>query len=400
MSKLPPQNELRLLLISSLAVSALSYVTNFFLANSMGSEGFGQYTYALVLGVLLGQLVAFGSVETGMRLKVNYGDDALDWILAARVLNFFVVVIGAFAVFLVSFDITVLLALIVTLNALSFATHYEARGRNVRYAYVFFVERILIACSIWIGLLFLDNSLMGWVFTALALFQSISLVFQYLENRTAKRDIKWVEVLNVYKEGLFVLIFSLAKFSFGGGVRIIIYNQLGEERMGVFAAAWQFIPLSTLYFAQITKVWRLRITISLSERDGNEFWRHLKAMLCYTLIPCFLAAAVFWLFGGSMTGLILSSDYRDVSLLMPYIGAYFLIVGFDSVIVLLAIANNRAMLACAVYSAFGAITILACIFLAKNYGLEGYIVTILLGHCCATITLGAALSFSSARRLR
>ena len=81
-------SEFRLLLVASLALSMLSYITNIFLANAMGPDIFGKYSYALVLGALFGQLVFFGTAEMGVRLKINHGDAALDWILTLKLVNF------------------------------------------------------------------------------------------------------------------------------------------------------------------------------------------------------------------------------------------------------------------------------------------------------------------------
>lgn len=400
MSKSSTFFELRLLVMAGLAMSGLSYVTNLLLANSMGPESFGIYTYALVLGALFGEVVFFGSTETGIRLKTNYGADALDWILTARIVNFLLVLIGAVIAFLINREIAVLFALVVTLNSLSFATQYEAQGRNVRYASVYLVERILITFFIWIGLLYLDSHLMVWVFGTMAVFQCASLFIQCIENRITKISFSSKGLFTVYKEGLFVFVFSLSKFAFGGVTRILIFNQLGGERMGVFAAAWQFIPLSTLYFAQTTRTWRLRITESLRDGDSYEFSQNLKAVTLFVMVPSLLAAIVFWVFGNTIIGLLLSSNYRDAGSLMPYIGAYFLVVGFDSVIVLLAIATSRAMLAGMIYLVFGGLTILACLLLVKDQGLEGYLLTIVLGHFLAAAVLGVALSRSVRRSLQ
>lgn len=386
--------------MSGLALSGLSYVTNLLLANSMGPESFGQYTYALVLGTLFGQAVVFGSTETGIRLKTNYGAEALDWILTARIVNFLLVLIGAVTAYLINSEEAVLFALVVTLNSLSFATQYEAHGRNVRYASVFLVERILITLFIWFGILFLDSHLMAWVFGTMALFQGASLFFQYIENRTTKISFQCKGLFNVYKEGLFVLVFSLSKFAFGGVTRLLIFNQLGGERMGIFAAAWQFVPLSTLYFAQTTRTWRLRITEALRDGDSYEFSQNLKALTLFVMVPSLLAAIVFWVFGHTIIGLLLTSEYRDAGPLMQYIGAYFLVVGFDSVIVLLAIAKSKAMLAGMIYLVFGGLTILACLLLAKDHGLEGYLLTIVLGHFLAAAVLGVSLSRSVRRSLQ
>lgn len=396
MSKSPFLIELRFLVVASLIMSGFSYITNLFLAYSMGPEIFGQYTYALVLGALFGQVVYFGSAETGINLVTNYGEDALNWILTARIINFLLVSIGTLFVFLINSDTVTLFALVVTLSSLSFATQYEAKGRNVRYASVYLVERILIAIFIWIGLLKFDSHLLLWVFGTILVFQGASLVFQYTEHMATRITLNRKGLFNVYKEGFLVFVFALSKFAFGGVTRILIINQLGAERMGIFAAAWQFVPVSTLYFAQTTKTWRLQITRSLKEGDTDKFLENLKAVTLFVMVPSFFSAVVFWVFGREIIDFLLPSEYHDAGFLMPYIGVYFLVVGFDSVIVLLAIANSMVRLASIIYVAFSGLTIFACLLLSTDAGLERYLLIIVFGHFFAAAVVGGAL-FRSVR---
>ena len=391
MSKSATSLELRLLVISGIVMSGFSYLTNLLLANAMGPENFGQYTYALVLGALFGQVVVFGSTETGIRLQTTFGAEALDWILTAKIVNFLIVLIAGLCVFLINSERAILFALVVTLNSLSLATHYEAQGRNVRYACIFLVERILITLFIWFGIVFLDKYLMVWVFAILALSQIVSIFFQYIENQAMKISFRRHGLLNLYREGFFVLVFSLSKFAFGGVTRLLIFNQLGGERMGIFAAAWQFVPLSTLYFAQTTKTWRLRITEALRDRDFDEFAQNLKALAFFVMIPSLLAATMFSVFGNTIIEFLLTSEYHDAGPLMRYIGIYFLVVGFDSVVVLLAIANSKAKLAAKIYLISGAVTIFVCFFMGEDQGLERYLLTIIIGHFLAVVILGLFL---------
>lgn len=400
MSRHAAFSEFRLLLISGLALSMLSYVTNIFLANAMGPDIFGKYSYALVLGALFGQLVFFGTAEMGVRLKINHGDAALDWILTLKLINFGLLLVTALVSAFFRGDGLLIFGVIVALNSLCFVTHYEVQGRNVRYAIIFLVERALITLSIWIGLLVLDSGYMVWVFSTLAVFQGASLVFQYSENKQYRPSLDIRALFTTYKAGIYVLAFELSKFSFGGITRILIFNQLGEERLGVFSTAWQFVPLSTLYLAQATKAWRLRITESVDACDASAVWRHIRALTIVVMLPTLCASVVFFLVGDRVIALLFSKGYGDAGELMPYIGIYFLVIGFDSIVILLAIATSVARWASIIYLVFGGLTILACLFLMEGRGLQSYMAAIVIGHFSATITLAFFVSHALRRALR
>lgn len=383
--------ELRALVFAGLVLSLLSYATSIMLANTLGPENFGQYTYALVLGTLLGQIVAFGTAEAGVTLKTKYGDKALDWILTTKFVNFVILSIGAFIAFWLSGAMISLFVLIIASNSLSFSTHYETSEQNIRYASIYLVERAIITLQTWVVIFFAERHILLWVFANVAIVQLASLIYQYIDRRVHNIHLNWWGLFKVYNEGLFVLVFSMSKFSFGGITRIIIFYRLGDGYLGLFAAAWQFVPLCTLYFAQTTKTWRLRINESLRARDAFAFSRNLKGLAFFVMVPALVGAVTFSVFGTRIIEFILSDQFKDAAPLMPYVGAYFVIVGFDSIVLLLAIAMGRSTLAGVVYLFFGGVTFIASCLLPSEYGLEGFLMLIVLGHLGAAVALSVNL---------
>ncbi|WP_192808394.1 oligosaccharide flippase family protein, partial [Oceanicola granulosus] len=122
--------ELRSLLFASTLLAALSYATNIFLANRLGPSEFGQYSYALLLGMAFAQFVSFGTDEAGVRLRSSYGMEAMDWVLTTKFLNFAIICTGALAASFLRSDPLVLYAVVVAINGLSYVTSYEVKRRN------------------------------------------------------------------------------------------------------------------------------------------------------------------------------------------------------------------------------------------------------------------------------
>lgn len=386
--------ELRILLIASLSLAALSYVTNIVLASTMGPEIFGRYSYALVLGALFGEVIYFGTSEAGIRLKVRHGDAALGWILTVKLINFGLLLCGVVVGLVFGSDVIALLGLIVALNSLCFSTHYEAHGRNVRYTTIFLVERVMITVALWFGLLIIETDLIVWVFLTLLLVQGGSLTYQYWENRPHQLSFDSCALLRTYREGLFVFVFGLSKFAYGGITRILIFNQLGDERLGIFSAAWQFVPLLTLYFAQVTKAWRLRITEALNARNAEVVRRQVFALAAAIFLPTLSASVALFFFGHQIIDLLFTIEFADAGVLMPYLGVYFLVAGLDTVAMILAIAMSMSRVASMIYFIFGILTVALCLLWMDGRGLEAYMVTIIVGHFCAAAVLTLVITWN------
>lgn len=383
--------EFRILVLFSALQAGLSYVTNIFLANKMGPDIFGQYSYVLVLGSVYTLFVTWGTAESGIRLRATYGDHVLSDILTLKVINFFIAGLSVLVSLVWDDSCLALLSLIAAMNALSYSTHYESKRLNVRFATVFLVERICMSVLFCVGVLFLDGGYITWLFSVMSLVQGASLFFQCLDNREFGLRVKRNSLMNIYRQGFFLMLFSLAKYSFGGITRLIIFQQLGDAKMGVFAAAWQFIPLSTIFFSQAIKAWRLKLTKSLDDRARSEFLRHLASLSLSVLAPAILACLTLTLIGAELIDILFSEKYVDARELIPYIGIYFIIVGLDTVVILLAVAVSAAHFASVIYLIFGSGTVVFCL-VCPGTSLEFYALAIIVGHFLA-VTASAHMVF-------
>ena len=388
--------EFRVLLIASSVLAGLSYLTNVFLANEMGPDIFGKYSYALVLGATMAQFISFGTTETGVRIQGKFGMEAMDWVLSVRIINFALVSLGVLVALLYEFDPLLIFGIISALNALSYSTHYEVQRINIRYAKVYLIERMMITILIWMGILFLDSNYLIFVFSVLFLVQTGALIFQIFDNRQFGLNFKPLLLYGVYKEGFFILIFSLSKFAYAGGTKIIIFQQLGSEKLGVFSTAWQFVPLSTIFFAQATKAWRLSITQSVDSRDLDGFTKHISHLLLAAFGSTGLVCVAFAAFGDELINLLFSDEYTSAADLMPYIGIYLLVVALDSVAILVAIALSSAKTAGLCYAIFGIGTASLSLYFSASQSLETLMIVVIMGHFLAA----SSLTFLSLRKLK
>lgn len=384
-------SEMRLLVMGALALAFLSYVTNIFLANTMGPEIFGKYSYILLVGGLLGQLTFFGTEEMAIRLKGSRGPAALNWILTVRFLNFCLLSTITFLIWLGGEGEEAFLGMIIALNSLSMATHYETQGRNLRYVSIFLLERLTITAALWVGILFIEGNYLVWILLSLALIQCISLAYQYLDIKDIRISNELAKLFIVYQQGFFILVFNLSKFAFGGVTRMLIFDHQGDRQMGIFASVWQFVPLGTLYFAQATKAWRLRITEALDANKRNDVREHILALSMVVMLPTVLSSMLLAIFGDHIIDLLFTDEFRAAAGLMTYLAIYLIVVAMDTIAVLVAISLSMLKIVSLIYIIFGGLVVIACFFVADQYGLEGYFIAIILGHLSAVVALGIAV---------
>lgn len=383
-------SDFRILVFVSLFQAGLSYTTNIYLANKMGVDVFGQYSYVLAIAAFIAMFINWGTAETAIRLKTTYGQYAMNDIFTVRLINFIIIGIVVLVFWVFVSDSIVLLSLIVAMNALSYSTQYEAKSLNVRYAKIYLVERIAISSLICLGLFLLESRYMAWVFSIIFLVQGTSIFFQYIDNTETKLRFKCSYLANVYRQGLFQMLFGLSKYSFGGITRIIIFQVLGDAKMGIFAAAWQFVPLSTIYFSQAVKAWRLKLTEHIDGRVRSEFIKNLTSLSFYVLAPAIFAFFTLAVFGAELIDLLFSVEFVGAKGLMFYIGIYFIVVGLDTIVLLLAVAVSVTHITSVLYLVFGGATVIFCL-MASEPSLEFFVVTIIVGHSLAVATASLAV---------
>ncbi|EAR52146.1 hypothetical protein OG2516_18815, partial [Oceanicola granulosus HTCC2516] len=218
----------------------------------------------------------------------------------------------------------------------------------------------------------------------------------YSDNREFGIRVEVTALSRVYKEGFFILAFNMSKFAYGGFTRITIFHQLGDEKLGIFSTAWQFVPLSTLFFAQVTRTWRLTITQCIKHGDRAAFRKQICSLVITVFAPTLLATTVILLYGGEVIHLVFNDQYAAASELMPFIALYFLVIALDTVSVLLAVALSLSRVVAVAYATFGVVTVLACLVVAELKSLNLLLVTIIAGHFLAA-SVTAALSLVKLR---
>jgi len=312
--------------------SCLGYVLSVSLANYLGPEQFGIYSFVLACGALGTLFVNFGTAETGIKLSLERGASVFNSIIAFRILSLGVIAFCSLIYAAIFLDWYFIGVPVVATAALSFALIYEYRAKNIRASMVYSVERLLYTLAILLGIALHLKLSVAAIFCILLVAQLTSLAFQAFDLRIRLHDLSFSQYEAVLRAGLEQFLYQIGKFGFGGGTRIVIFSALGATASGNFAVAWTFIPLATIYYGQIVKVFRLPLTKTWTSRSYREFKRLLSAFFMALVLPAVLAASLFLCVGGEVIALIFSEEYVAAKDLAPYVGLYFIVAAVDAFI--------------------------------------------------------------------
>lgn len=357
--------ELTSLVFYSGTMAVLAYGTNIFLANTLGPGAFGTYVYLGVLGAIAVQIINFGTNETGPKLYSIHGHIVNDWIFTTKWINFCVLLVATCLYVLSTGSANLIGLLVFALNGLLMSVHYELRKQNIRYTQIHLIEKLLFSFGVISIFLFIEGNVLI-VLSCLLVSQILAFLWQIYDLADVRLRIGFTSLKRVYSAGMFVVIFALSKFTLGGGTRILIFNTMGAEMLGIFTVVWQLVPMSTLYFSQATRVWRLHIVYAIAQKDIKEFKAVIGKFALSVFGPAVLAAIGIYLLGPLMIDVFYEDSYGYAKKLTPLIGVYFIVVGLDTVTFVAAISLSLSRLLAMVFI-IGGVTTIALIWLVSDH---------------------------------
>ena len=359
---------------SNAFVAGLSYISTIGIANHLGVEAFGEYSYILVIGLFFSQLVVFGSDETAIRRYLKNGSGITSSLLFFKITNFCLLAAAILLWVLWSGHDTLILALIVAAQGLSLNSAYEARGKNSTYARVYFFERLSFILLVWSQVWIFGEVSILKIVAALLISTVGSLIVQVWGHRSDLVEKKPTRsILPLWKDGVPLVMFSLSKYVYGGGTRVAIKIGIGYAALGGYSAAWQFVPIATLFLTQVAKIWRLGLTRAIHERNKSNF-KALVARTCATiLMPMALLGIAFFVLGSGLVNLIFSNEFSGALPLVPWISIYFVVIGFDVINSMLWVALGKVRAFSLIFCFFGSICALVLYLWRHEFGLIDFI---------------------------
>lgn len=377
--------EFNILVAVNVVISALSFFGNNGLAVHLGAEKFGQYSYVLILGTLLGQFVIFGTEQTAPGQFVRHGKAIVSEVLFARIINLIIVFNVALVWYFLTNDILILFSIIIAAQGLNLSYIYELDRGSIKHSLIILTERVLFYGCLWLSLLYVNDLTLIHIFLCLFVWTVVSIGFQFKDKITGYGWLKKLPRSSIWSVGFVVLFFSITKYMYGGGTRFFIKSNLTYTDLGLFSLVWQVVPMVTIFLGQAVKTWRLKITDALFHSDLTGLCSSISQMSLLTLGPISIGALVLLSEGARVINWIFPREYSEVVNLLPWLAIYMIVIAFDMIVAVIWIALEKYKLLGALYAVFSLICLGVMWVWGNIFALEDYLATVVICHGASVV---------------
>lgn len=373
--------QLTLLTNYSLIGSAASYFLTIYLANILGSEKFGQYSYILVISSFSIILINWSADQTAP----SYFSEGFT---KEKLFNlvFFIRAIISIIVSVVLFfwkDVNLFVFFsAITLNITVFNLSYlfEINGKNSTYSFIYMLERLIYVLLVVIAIK-LGYTDLRFIFFLYFIVVFISLFVQYFifENKFLKyfKIPKFSDVLFFLKRNFTIVIISFSSFVYGGISRLFIGEKLGLHALGLFSSAMQITVLASIFQAQVERIWRLPLYTAFAEKNKDEIFKNIKSFMKLSTLPSLFGAISLLFLSEFLVDLVFSKDYWPLKKILPLVAIFFVTINLNSLISICWVGINKSS-EYLILSVFSSLIMLSIfVLMPKNTSLTYYIISIL-----------------------
>lgn len=261
------------LAVVNYAQAVIGMLISFYLANRLGADGFGLFSYGIVVGSIVTTAVSFASDRTLVRDLVQ-GANQSAVMTASIVLR---ALVGLFAMLVVliwlKFDsmpeasgrVLVAHSIAGTLFAMSLMGWYDSRYEMHRHGLIMLVEKCLFGLLVFIIIerkngMTIDAVLMASA--GLALSRMVGLAIQVVDVR---RTYSWCSdgcrglLVWLLKQNLSIEAGMMANLLLTHVNQIVLARHLSPVNLGYYSMAFQLITVVTLLQSQVVRLFGPRI---------------------------------------------------------------------------------------------------------------------------------------------
>lgn len=375
--------QLSVLTKNSVIGAAVSYLLTIYLANNLGAEMFGMYSYVLVVSGIIGLLVNYSSDTTAPKmLMVHQSEQSVFNIIISVRVAFMLLSTIALIVAVCLFEFSPISAFgvfCILLTSLNLAFLFEIKGRNIQYSYIFLVERLLYVAFVMVILSVNEPDIFS-IFTLYLISTMISLVVQYklkgayIKTFTLPSKSDFIDVL---RDNFSLVMVAMAQLAYGGFSRLIFEHKYGLAQLGVFSLGLQITAAASIFQAQVERVFRMSICAAIESKDMRSIIAGLKRYLLMSTLPIGLLAMVLTYWSEEFVGLLFSEDYQSLSELFFLFGSFFVIINLNSLMVIYWVALGEKQKYFQISITFAIILLLTLYFLPSSVSVKGFIMCIL-----------------------
>ena len=368
-------------------------LTNVKIANVLGAEIFGIYSYYLAIGEVGSNFVRYGRHKTMTRdliQKPTVFNGLISNTLALGCINllFFLIVVVLFRRQLdVETSFTAFLLIIAPcIGSLDFISVYESLKEMSWHSVYYLIQRLFFLVAVWLFFVIANRLTMKYLSIMLFLSWSIILLMQYWEiiigfGIKVRRYISWSSIWGLYKSNFVIALSCLTGVAFGPVIRMILNEFADSNAVGVYSAGMQIFLISQFLMHQVSRVGNPMMA-EAGKEDGNpEKRRKLCNKYCTIMLITVVPFAIpLLLFPQSITDFIFTEDYYELGKYLPIFAFYLLALSVGIVYTQFLISMRKDKTYFIIYISSALATILVSLILIPKYSLLGAILALCVPH--------------------
>ncbi len=378
----------------NVVVAGLSYILTIALANYLGPQDFGFYSYVLVLAASLTIFIDYATDISAASLMAENKSIKKTFIViySVRILIYIILFGLSWLIFLINFlSPSEKLDLFIGVNALILPALYtsflfELRRKNATFLIIYGVERIIYIIAI-ASLILFDFLEIRIIFLIFLIISISSLFFQLSFNKKyfgKNFSLNISDAIFILKKNYLLVVVNISAFFYGGYSRLILESQYGLETLGIYSAGLQITNAVTILQSQIDRVWRLDISIAIKEQNIKILRKLIKEYFIFTTIPLTFAAFIIYFSSDLIENYFFSESYNGLSSILEILCFFFITLNFDSLSRICWVALGKFK-EYALLSIVAPVSIILILFFSENtYSIESFATFVVVGQLFAS----------------
>jgi O-antigen/teichoic acid export membrane protein len=388
----------------NLFIAGLSFVTTIFIANTLGKETFGDFSYAVAIGTYGLMFVQFGLEKSLVRFLVHYPmrfGELLKASLLLRSLLFIIFVLFLGIALLLCYHELgfsrgiVLVIFATTFQAFQLAGVYDAWKKMKRHAVYVLIERCtyfgLIWCVILVPFLSLSIELIG------ACMITAIIIGFYLQYRWAlpRIDFKsiqgmWPSTFFIMRSNIFIWFAVISGLSIDYLTQIILKWYTGSAVLGEYSVAWKIMSLATLFLSQAGRIGSEAMARhTRPDKTANERFRFLAKYVALMAALGFLIGLPCLFFSPYILK-VFRPEYASAAETLRLFGLYPLLFGPYLAVLQYAISSGLQITYFVLITIAGLLSIGLNLWLIPQMQSKGAVISVIISLAVALILFSAA----------
>jgi len=386
------------------------FFTRVKIANVLGRELFGEFTYALAIGSFVNVFVSFGIDKTLVRdlvhLPENFDELAIGSIII-RFINFSLIVLPLMILWHlkapeeISFGI-LLIVLSFGILPLHLQAVFDVLGKIKLHAYFNLIQRSTYYCLIWLMILFLPNFFnliyIGIISVLASILFFVFQIWWFYHNIDIGEKItrSVCKILGfLYKRNALIFFTSIVGLVLGYSNQIILKKMCGSAELGGYGVAWQIVTLANILIMQVVRIGRPKTAeITKSEVARNH---KIKFLLKYSLLMLllgFLIGLPAVIFPRNIISLLFDQQYLFAVNILRVMGAYVTIIAIEPVMSQYIIFSGMEKLYFVSSAISGVLSVCLCVLLIPSLAGYGAALSLLIAQFCALLIMVIGICIS------